>query len=137
MLNPATLRSAGILLLASWGLAAAHHGTGGFYDEKLKVRVEGVVQEFHWRNPHSGLFVVAKNAQGKEVTYALEMGSPNSLARAGYTRRTFKPGDHVVVEFRPSHVNPTAGELVSSDVWVNGKRVSTAIVDQSAGNEDK
>ncbi len=135
MSNSAIVRIAGIVLLASWQLAAAHHGTGGFYDEKVKVRVEGVVKEFHWRNPHSGLFVVAKDAKGKEVTYALEMGSPNSLARAGYTRRTFKPGDKVVVEIRPSHVNPTAGELISSDVWVNGKRVSTSIVDQKAGKE--
>jgi hypothetical protein len=127
--------TAALLLFSLWGLAAAHHGTGGFYDEKVKVRVEGVVKEFHWRNPHSGLFVIGKDPQGKEVTYALEMGSPNSLARAGYTRRTFKPGDHVVVEIRPSHVNPTAGELISSDVWVNGKRVSTTVIEQGAKSE--
>ena len=125
-----------VLSLALGGIAAAHHGTGGFYDEKIKVKVEGTVTEFHWRNPHSGLFVEAKDASGKTVTYALEMGSPNSLARAGYTRRTFKPGDHVVVEIRPSHVNPLAGELVSSDVWVNGKRVSTTVIDQGAKKED-
>ena len=129
-------RTIALLLLVASGLAAAHHGTGGFYDEKVKVKVEGVVKEFHWRNPHSGLFVVAKDKSGKEITYALEMGSPNSLARAGYTRRTFKPGDHVVVEIRPSHVNPTAGELISSDVWVNGKRVSSSVADQGAKKEE-
>jgi hypothetical protein len=113
-----------VSLLAPCGLAVAHHGTGGFYDENAKVRIEGVVKEFHWRNPHSGLFVVAKDAKGNEVTYALEMGSPSSLARAGFTRRSFQPGDRVVAEIRPSHVNPTAGELISTDVWVNGKRVA-------------
>lgn len=135
MSKSANIRVAAGVLLASSALAAAHHGTGGFYDEKAKVRIEGVVTEFHWRNPHSGLFVLARDAQGKEITYALEMGSPNSLARAGYTRRTFKPGDHVVADIRPSHVNPAAGELVSSDVWVNGKRVSTAVIDQNAAKE--
>ena len=136
MFRTTPFRIVAVLLLAPWGLASAHHGTGGFYDENIKVKAEGVVTAFHWRNPHSGLFVVAKNPEGKEVTYALEMGSPNSLARVGFTRRTFKPGDHVVVEFRPSHVNPNAGELISSDVWVNGKRVSTAATADGAKKED-
>jgi hypothetical protein len=122
-------------LLAPFGFAAAHHGTGGFYDEKMKVKVDGVVKEFHWRNPHSGLFVTAADGKGKEITYALEMGSPNSLARAGFTRRTFQPGDKVTVEFFPSHVNPSAGELISSNVWVNGKRVSTTIATTNDAKE--
>lgn len=118
------------LALASWGIAAAHHGTAGFYDEHKKIKIEGVVKEFHWRNPHSGLFVVGKDAAGNEGTFALEMGSPSSLARAGYTRRTVKPGDKVVAEIRPAFTNPFAGELISSDLWVNGKRISTMIADQ-------
>lgn len=124
-----------VLMLAPCGFVVAHHGTSGFYDEHTKVRVEGVVKEFSWRNPHSGLYVIAKDANGKEVTYSLEMGSPSSLARAGYTRRTLKPGDKVVLEIRPAFANPLAGELISSDVWVNGKRVSTMISAQGKGEE--
>ncbi len=135
MFKTTSFRMMTVLLLAPCGFAAAHHGTGGFYDEHSKVRVEGVVKEFHWRNPHSGLFVIARDTQGKEVTYALEMGSPNSLARVGFNRRTFQPGDKVTVEFFPSHVNPSAGELISSNVWVNGKRVSTAVASANEAKE--
>ena len=35
-------------------------------------------------------------AAGKEVTYALEMGSPNTLVRYGYVRTSIKPGDKVL-----------------------------------------
>jgi Family of unknown function (DUF6152) len=137
MIKAPIFRIMAVLLLAPAGFVAAHHGTAGFYDEHKKVKVEGVVKEFHWRNPHSGLFVVGKDSNGNEGTFALEMGSPSSLARAGYTRRTVKPGDKVVAEVRPAHTNPLAGELISSDLWVNGKRVSTMISDQGKAKSEE
>ena len=45
---------AGVL---AWAVASAHHGVAGFYDPKKLVKIEGVVKEFSWRNPHSGLLV--------------------------------------------------------------------------------
>jgi Family of unknown function (DUF6152) len=123
-----------LALLVPGGLLFAHHGVAGFYDQDRIVKVEGVVRQFDWRNPHCGLFIVAKDAAGNEVSYALEMGSPGSLARQGFTRNSIKPGDKVLAPFHPAFANPTAGELESRDVVVNGKAVVT--YDMSALKED-
>lgn len=114
-----------LALIVPGGVLFAHHGVAGFYDQKKMIKVEGVVEKFEWRNPHCGLFLVAKDEAGNDVTYALEMGSPGSLARQGFTRNSIKAGDHVVAPFHPAFANPLAGELESRDVVVNGKTVVT------------
>ena len=121
-----------VLTLASWlplGVVFAHHGTAGFYDQKKKVRVEGVAKQFMWRNPHCGLLLDVKDATGKVSTYTLEMGSPNTLARMGYTRLSIKPGDKVVVQAHIAFTNPQAGEAEGRYIEVNGKQVATMNVD--------
>jgi hypothetical protein len=114
-----------LALLSPWGPAFAHHGTSGYYDGSKTAKVEGVVKEFVWRNPHCGLFVVAKDASGKEVTYALEMGSPTAMARRGYTRDRIKAGDRVVATFHPAFTNPAAGEVATGELIINGEAVIT------------
>jgi hypothetical protein len=104
----------------------AHHGTAGSYDQNKVVKVQGVVKEFWWRNPHSALFVDGKDDAGKQATYALEMGSPQTLVKFGYNRTTFKPGDQVVISMHPSFSNPANGELLSGHFWVNGKELHSA-----------
>lgn len=102
----------------------AHHGTAGSYDQTKVVTIKGVVKEFRWRNPHSALFVTGKDESGKEVTYALEMGSPNTLVNMGYTRKMIKAGDEVVIKMHPSFVNPTSGESLSREgFFLNGKEI--------------
>jgi Family of unknown function (DUF6152) len=108
------------------GPVYAHHGTAGSYDEAKVVTVRGVVKEFRWRNPHSALFIIAKDESGKEVTYAMEMGSPVTLVRLGYSRDTFKPGDQAEVEMHPSFTNPVNGYSPTSlKAVVNGKVMRT------------
>jgi len=111
--------------LASLALVAlplfGHHGTAVSYDQKKVVQVTGKVKEFLWRNPHSELFVDGTDAAGNPVTYSLELGSPNTMAKIGLTRKSFQPGDDVVLEMHPSFTNPTSGEAVTRKVVVNGK----------------
>ena len=111
------------LFLAPCAPVLAHHGTAGAYDQTKVVTVQGTVKEFRWRNPHSALFIVGKDATGGPLTYTFEMGSPQTLVKYGYTRTTFKPGDAVVVEMHPSFDNPVSGELLSRLVEINGKRL--------------
>jgi hypothetical protein len=116
----------GALLLALVFPAAplfAHHGTAGSYDQNKVVKVTGTVKEFRWRNPHSALFVTGKDVSGAELTYTLEMGSPNTLVKFGYTRDTFKPGDALIIDMHPSFTNPESGEALSREVTINGKVV--------------
>src|SRR5579863_7844820 len=110
-----------LALLVPFAPVFAHHGTAGSYDQTKTLKITGVVKEFRWRNPHSALFVDAKDESGKMVTYALEMGSPQTLVKFGYTRTTFKPGDQLVVQIHPSFTNPTSGEALSRLVVINGK----------------
>jgi len=110
-------------LLVLWVPLFGHHGTAVSYDQKQLVKVKGVVKEFNWRNPHSSLFIEGKDASGNAVTYSLEMGSPATLAKQGYTRTIFKPGDEVEIEMHPSFANPTSGEAQSRRFIVNGKEV--------------
>ena len=101
----------------------AHHGTAGSYDQTKTVTVQGTVKEFWWRNPHSALFVNGADEAGKPVIYALEMGSPQTLVKIGYTRTTFKPGDKITMPMHPSFTNPVNGEALSRDVSVNGNKL--------------
>jgi hypothetical protein len=50
-------------------------------------------------NPHTYFFIdVVDEKTGKVATWGLEMGSPNALTRAGWSRSTLKVGDRVMVE---------------------------------------
>lgn len=103
----------------------AHHGTAGSYDQNKVVTVTGVVKEFRWRNPHCALFIVAKDASGKEELYTLEMGSPNTLVNSGLSRKMIKPGDEVVIKMHPGFANPTSGESLAREGFtLNGKHIS-------------
>jgi hypothetical protein len=130
MTGPRAIAITVIALLLPVELVLAHHGTAGFYDQKKKVRVEGVAKQFMWRNPHCGMVLEVKDAAGKSVTYTLEMGSPNTLARMGYNRLSIKPGDKVVVQAHIAYTNPLAGEAEGRYIEVNGKQVATANADE-------
>lgn len=106
--------------------ASAHHGTAVNYDSSKTITLVGTVTEFRWRNPHSALFLDVKGADGKVTNYAIELPSPTLLSRGqlGWTRHTFKPGDHVVFKVHPSRTGaPVAdgGCTKSCDVLINGK----------------
>ena len=50
-------------------------------------------------NPHTFFYIDVKDpATGKLLNWALEMGSPNALAREGWTRGALKAGDVVTVD---------------------------------------
>jgi hypothetical protein len=115
---------AALALLVTSSPLFAHHGTSGSYDQKIVVTVTGVVKEFRWRNPHSALFIVGKDPSGNEVTYVLEMGSPNTLVNSGLTRKLIKVGDTVVIKMHPSYRTPTSGEsLARNGFLLNGKEI--------------
>ena len=76
----------------------AHHSFAAEYDAKKPVTLKGTVTKVDWRNPHVYFFMDVDDEQGKPVNWALEMGPPAGLQRAGWTKNTMKVGDEVVVE---------------------------------------
>jgi len=79
--------------------AAAHHSFPAQYDADKPVTLTGTVTSVEWMNPHMLFHIDVENVQtGENVNWTLEMGSPNSLMRLGWTRDSMQPGDVVTVE---------------------------------------
>jgi hypothetical protein len=85
-------------LLAAPMPVLAHHSFAAEFDSAKPVTVKGAVDKVEWTNPHIWVYVDMKNAEGKVERWQCEGGSPNTLAREGWTRDTLKPGDQVVIE---------------------------------------
>jgi hypothetical protein len=80
----------------------AHHGQAAF-DTTKNVTVTGAVTEFEFLNPHVQIYMDVKNEKGEVEKWQGELTAPNKLARAGWTKRTLKPGDTITITgFRSS-----------------------------------
>ncbi len=86
----------GAALLTATLAAQAHHSIAAVYDGTREQRIEGVVAEFKFVNPHP-FVVVTVEAGGAEESWRLEMDNRFELAGVGMTDKTLKPGDRVVV----------------------------------------
>jgi hypothetical protein len=92
----------------------AHHGNSA-YDETARVPIKGVVTEFVWVNPHSQIYLDVKGKDGNLVHWAIETNSPGILSRAGWTRRSIKPGDEVTIILCPAKNNAPVAYIGSGD----------------------
>ncbi len=77
--------------------ALAHHSHSTINRDDVRV-YSGVVAKYGWAMPHVYLKVDAPNENGEVVEYSIEMGSPPSLVRRGWSRDTWKPGDRITWE---------------------------------------
>jgi hypothetical protein len=89
---------AGFSLLAGGGTAQAHHSFAAEYDATKPISLTGQVQRVDFVNPHGWLYVQVKDPNGRMVTWNVEMGSPNSLIRRGFTKNTVAVGTQVVID---------------------------------------
>jgi hypothetical protein len=92
-----------VLVLAS-ALAApafAHHSFAMF-DFDHTIKFNATVKEFRWTNPHVVLLVEgAPKAGAPPEVWSMELTSPGNLTRMGWSRKSFKPGDHIELQFNP------------------------------------
>jgi hypothetical protein len=94
--------------------ASAHHGNSA-YDEQARVPIKGTVTEFVWINPHSQIYLDVKDKNGAIVHWAVETNSPGILGRAGWTRRSVKPGDEVTIILCPAKNGAPVAYIGSGD----------------------
>jgi hypothetical protein len=76
----------------------AHHSFAADYDALKPITLRGTVTKFEWTNPHAHLYLDVKDESGKVTNWNFELGSPNTLMRAGWTRNSLKIGDEVIVK---------------------------------------
>lgn len=74
---------------------AAHHAFIAEYDPDKPVEATGVISKVEWTNPHMRVYVDVADASGTVTTWNLELGSPNSIVRRGWTRNDIKVGDRI------------------------------------------
>jgi len=92
------------LVLASLA-AEAHHSIAAVYDSAREQRLEAVVAEFQFVNPHP-FVIVTVHADGAETSWRLEMDNRFELAGVGMTNTTLKPGDRIVVTGSLGRIEP-------------------------------
>ena len=92
-----TVAVAGISMILSTPVWA-HHSFAAEFDSKKVVRLLGTVTEMEWVNPHAVIHLAVKNADGTTTNWAIEGNTPNSLLRAGLTKKSLAPGTALAVQ---------------------------------------
>jgi Family of unknown function (DUF6152) len=87
-----------LLLIASAGVASAHHAFAAEYDANKRIKLTGSVTGVEWTNPHAHFQIDVRDASGRISRWDLELASPNVLQRGGWTRSSLKVGDVVTVD---------------------------------------
>jgi hypothetical protein len=77
--------------------ALAHHAFSAEFDQAKPVKISGEITKLEWVNPHAWIFLTVKDADGKTTPWRFEMGAPNALLRAGWSKSDIKIGTQVTV----------------------------------------
>ena len=108
--------------------ADAHHSFAMFDPSKART-LKGTVKEFRWVNPHVSLFVLAESASGAPELWAVELTSPGNLTRLGWTRKSLKPGDKVLVEINPLRNGQKGGGFRKATLIDTGQVLQARLID--------
>lgn len=100
-----------LLAVAGAPTAQAHH-SNAMFDQAREMSITGTVKQFQWTNPHCYIQVMTKDAKGKEVEWAIEMGAPMYLYARGWRPGSLKAGTPVTVKFNPLRSGQNGGVVL-------------------------
>jgi Family of unknown function (DUF6152) len=106
--------------------ALAHHSFSAEYDSKKPVTLKGTVTKVDWMNPHVYFYIDVADEKGDITNWGLEMGPPNGLERAGWTKNTIQIGTEVVVEGTLAKDGSKQANARTVTVADTGKRLGAA-----------
>jgi hypothetical protein len=104
----------------------AHHAFAAEFDANKPVKLTGTVTKVDWRNPHTWFFIDVTDETGKVANWGWELGSPNGLLRAGWTRTSMKVGDVVTVEGSAARDGSNLANAQSVTLKSTGQRLFAA-----------
>jgi len=84
------------------------------------------VTKVEWTNPHVWFYIDVKDSNGKVTNWGMEMGGPNGLLRAGWTRNSMKPGDVVTVDGFKARSGDPIGNATSVVMASTGQKLFAA-----------
>lgn len=76
----------------------AHHSITAEFDTSKEFTVKGTLTKIEWVNPHSYIYLDAKDDKGVVTPYSFEAGPPGNLRRAGVLRNMLSVGDNVTID---------------------------------------
>lgn len=92
------LAGAGLLALVGATSVWAHHAFSAEFDAKRPVQLKGTVAKMEWINPHAWIHVDVEVEGGKVERWMVEGGTPNTLFRRGFTKKSLLPGTVILVD---------------------------------------
>jgi Family of unknown function (DUF6152) len=92
-----SLALAGIGVVLAAAPLWAHHSFAAEFDRSHVVKLKGTVTKMEWVNPHAMIHVAVSNPDGTVTEWMIEGNTPNSLLRAGLTKKALEPGTAIVV----------------------------------------
>src|SRR5262245_54015846 len=100
MRQPFSVILASAALVAMVGTATAHHSFAMF-DNDHQIELAGTVQEFKYTSPHTFILLQVKGQDGSTTIWNLEGATPSALAREGWSSKSLKAGDEVIMTIAP------------------------------------
>ena len=104
----------------------AHHNFRSEFDINSPFTVTGTVTKVEWTNPHAWFYVDVADGKGVTTNWAMEMGSPNALMRAGWKRTSMNAGDAVSVDGYKSWDRKNTGNARAVVLTKTGQRLFAA-----------
>jgi hypothetical protein len=87
-----------LFLVGSAMPATAHHAFAAEFDADRPIHLEGTVTKMEWINPHAWVHIDVEKPDGTVEKWMIEGGTPNTLLRRGFTKKSLLPGLKIVVD---------------------------------------
>jgi DNA/RNA endonuclease YhcR with UshA esterase domain len=121
-----SVRHVAVVILLAGVPVFAHHNFRAEFDINAPFAVTGTVTRVEWTNPHTWFYVDVKDDKGVVTNWAMEMGSPNALMRAGWKRTSMNAGDVVTVDGYKSWERKNTGNARSVVLTKTGQKLFAA-----------
>jgi hypothetical protein len=76
----------------------AHHSFAAEFDANQPVTLKGTVVKMDWVNPHTWIHLDVKNPDGTVTRWMIEGGTPNTLVRRGFTKKSLEAGTEITIQ---------------------------------------